>query len=135
MSAAAAPVEARRAGAADALGVGRAAQRLDRSACSGSSSSCSSFTKLIQPNYGVAGVQGLAISVLPLALAAVAQAIVVIVGRDRPVDRLDDGPRPASSPPSLMKGQSEEFGVVGRRRRRSSSGLVLGADQRQPRRR
>jgi len=38
------------------------------------------FTKLIQRNYGVAGIQGLAISVLPLALAAVAQAIVVIAG-------------------------------------------------------
>ena len=38
------------------------------------------FTKLIQPSYGVTGVQGLAISVLPLALAAVAQAIVVISG-------------------------------------------------------
>jgi ribose transport system permease protein len=30
------------------------------------------FTKIIQPTYGVTGVQGLAISVLPLALAAVA---------------------------------------------------------------
>jgi ribose transport system permease protein len=38
------------------------------------------FTKLIQPSYGVPGVQGLAISVLPLALAAVAQAIVVMSG-------------------------------------------------------
>ncbi len=38
------------------------------------------FTKAIQPNYGVPGIQGLAISVLPLALAAVAQAIVVISG-------------------------------------------------------
>ncbi len=38
------------------------------------------FTKFIQPNYGVAGIQGLAISVLPLALATVAQAIVVIGG-------------------------------------------------------
>jgi ribose transport system permease protein len=38
------------------------------------------FTKLIQPSYGVTGVQGLGISVLPLALAAVAQAIVVISG-------------------------------------------------------
>jgi ribose transport system permease protein len=38
------------------------------------------FTKLIQPNYGASGLQGLAISVLPLALAAVAQAVVVISG-------------------------------------------------------
>jgi ribose transport system permease protein len=36
------------------------------------------FTKIIQPTYGPTGVQGLAISVLPLALAAVAQAVVVI---------------------------------------------------------
>jgi ribose transport system permease protein len=35
-------------------------------------------TKIIQPTYGPTGVQGLAISVLPLALAAVAQAVVVI---------------------------------------------------------
>jgi ribose transport system permease protein len=35
-------------------------------------------TKVIQPTYGPRGVQGLAISVLPLALAAVAQAIAVI---------------------------------------------------------
>lgn len=35
-------------------------------------------TKVIQPTYGPAGVQGLGISVLPLALAAVAQACAVI---------------------------------------------------------
>ncbi len=38
------------------------------------------FTKLIQPTYGPAGVQGLGISVLPLAFAAVGQGIVVIAG-------------------------------------------------------
>ncbi len=38
------------------------------------------FTKVIQPNYGAAGVQGLGSSVLPLALAAAGQAIVVISG-------------------------------------------------------
>ncbi len=38
------------------------------------------FTKLIQPNYAAAQIQGLAIGSLPLALAAVAQAIVVISG-------------------------------------------------------
>jgi ribose transport system permease protein len=38
------------------------------------------FTKLIQPSYGVTGVQGLAASVLPLALAAAGQAVVVISG-------------------------------------------------------
>jgi ribose transport system permease protein len=34
--------------------------------------------KLVNPNYGPPGIQGLAISVLPLAFAAVAQAIAVI---------------------------------------------------------
>jgi ribose transport system permease protein len=38
------------------------------------------FTRSIQPNYGASELQGLAISILPLALAAVAQAIVVISG-------------------------------------------------------
>lgn len=38
------------------------------------------FTRIIQPNYGAAGLQGLAIAVLPLALAAAAQAVVVISG-------------------------------------------------------
>jgi ribose transport system permease protein len=38
------------------------------------------FTKLIQPNYGPTGIQGLAVSAAALALAAVAQAIVVISG-------------------------------------------------------
>jgi ribose transport system permease protein len=36
------------------------------------------FTKMIQPSYGPAGIQGLAVSVLPLALAAVAQTCAVI---------------------------------------------------------
>lgn len=38
------------------------------------------FTKSIQPSYGPTGIQGLASAVLPLALAAVGQAIVVIAG-------------------------------------------------------
>jgi ribose transport system permease protein len=38
------------------------------------------FTKIINPNYGASGIQGLAVSVLPLALAAVAQTFVVISG-------------------------------------------------------
>ena len=50
------------------------------------------FTRFIQPNYGVAGVRNLGISVLPLALAAVALTSVVSA--------------------TLMKGQSEEIGVV-----------------------
>ena len=38
------------------------------------------FTKIIQPNYGPAQIQGLAIGVLPVAFAAIAQAIIVISG-------------------------------------------------------
>jgi ribose transport system permease protein len=38
------------------------------------------FTSLIGPGYGPAQIQGLAIGALPIALAAVAQAIVVISG-------------------------------------------------------
>lgn len=69
------------------------------------------FTKLIQPSYGVTGVQGLAISVLPLALAAVAQAIVIISGG---ID-LSIGSMMAFTSvvaASQMKGQGEEFGVA-----------------------
>lgn len=36
------------------------------------------FTKLIQPRYGPAAIQGLAISVLPLAFAAVAQTCAIL---------------------------------------------------------
>ena len=69
------------------------------------------FTRIIQPTYGVTGVQGLAISVLPLALAAVAQAVVVISGG---ID-LSIGSMMALTSvvaATLMKGQSEEFGLA-----------------------
>jgi ribose transport system permease protein len=69
------------------------------------------FTKLLQPRYGVPGIQGLAISALPLALAAVAQAIVLISGG---ID-LSIGSMMALTnvvAASLMKGQSDEFAVV-----------------------
>ena len=38
------------------------------------------FTKTIQPSYGAPGIQGLASAVLPIALVAAGQAIVVISG-------------------------------------------------------
>jgi ribose transport system permease protein len=38
------------------------------------------FTRIIQPSYGPPGIQSLANAVLPLALAAIAQTIVVISG-------------------------------------------------------
>lgn len=69
------------------------------------------FTRLIQPSYGVTGIQGLAISVLPLALAAVAQAVVVIGGG---ID-LSIGSMMAFTScvaATQMKGQGEEFGVA-----------------------
>jgi len=69
------------------------------------------FTKLIQPNYGVAGIQGLAISVLPLALAAAAQAVVVISGG---LDLSIGSMMALTSVVAavLMKGQPEEFGIA-----------------------
>jgi ribose transport system permease protein len=69
------------------------------------------FTRYIQPTYGVSGIQGLAISVLPLALAAVAQAIAVISGG---ID-LSIGSMMALTSvvaATQMKGQSEEFSVA-----------------------
>ncbi len=62
------------------------------------------------------GVQGLAISVLPLALAAVAQAIVVIAGGlDLSIGSMMALVNVVAA--VLMNGQSEEFGVA----------VVLGA--------
>jgi ribose transport system permease protein len=69
------------------------------------------FTKVINPSYGAPGIQGLAISVLPLALAAVAQAVCVIGGG---ID-LSIGSMMALTSvvaASQMKDQSEEFGVA-----------------------
>ena len=69
------------------------------------------FTKLIQPSYGVPGVQGLAISVLPLALAAVAQAIVVLSGGiDLSIGSMMALVNVVAA--TQMQGRSEEFGVA-----------------------
>jgi ribose transport system permease protein len=69
------------------------------------------FTKIIQPSYGVPGIQGLAISVLPLALAAVGQAIVVISGGiDLSIGSIMALTSVVSA--TLMEGQSEEFGLI-----------------------
>ncbi len=69
------------------------------------------FTKFIQPRYGVTGVQGLAISVLPLALAAVAQAIVVMSGGiDLSIGSIMALVNVVGA--VLMANQSEQFGVV-----------------------
>jgi ribose transport system permease protein len=68
------------------------------------------LTKLIQPTYGAAGIQGLAISLLPIALAAVAQAIVVISGG---IDLSVGSMMALTSVTSavLMKGQSDAVAV------------------------
>jgi ribose transport system permease protein len=69
------------------------------------------ITKLIQPNYGAPAIQGLAISILPIAFAAVAQAIVVISGGiDLSVGAMMALTSVVSA--TLMKGQPEELGVV-----------------------
>jgi ribose transport system permease protein len=68
------------------------------------------ITKLLQPNYGPAAIQGLAIAILPIAFAAVAQAIVVISGG---IDLSVGSMMALASVTSavLMKGQSDLFGV------------------------
>jgi ribose transport system permease protein len=69
------------------------------------------FTRLIQPTYGAAGIQGLANSVLPLAFAAVAQAIVVISGGiDLSIGSMMALVSVVAA--SQMQGASEEFAVV-----------------------
>lgn len=69
------------------------------------------FTKIIQPNYGAFGIQGLGISVMPLAFAAVAQAVVVIGGG---ID-LSIGSMMALTSvvaATMMQGHSAAFGVA-----------------------
>lgn len=69
------------------------------------------LTKWIQPTYGPIALQGLGTSVLPLALAAVAQAIVIIAGGiDLSIGSMMALTSVISA--SLMEGQTEEFGVV-----------------------
>jgi len=69
------------------------------------------LTNIIQPGYGTLGIQRLAAAVLPLALAAVAQAIIVIAGG---IDLSIASMMALTSVVSaeLMKGQSEAFGVA-----------------------
>ncbi|MEA2548233.1 MAG: ribose transport system permease protein [Chloroflexota bacterium] len=68
-------------------------------------------TKLLQPDYGPDAIQGLAISILPIAFAAVAQAIVVISGG---IDLSVGSMMALASVTSavLMKDQSDLFGVA-----------------------
>ena len=115
MSAAAAPVASRRAGRAG-LFEATARRNAWMIGLVGLLVLLLVFTKLIQPRYGVTGIQGLAISVLPLALAAVAQAIVVLSGGiDLSIGSMMALINVVAA--ALMDGQSEQFGVV----------VVLGA--------
>ena len=69
------------------------------------------LTKIIEPTYSASGIQGLLISCVPLGLAAVAQAVVVISGG---ID-LSIGSQMALTSivaAVLMQNQSEEFAVV-----------------------
>ena len=68
------------------------------------------FTKIINPTYDLSSVQGLATSILPLALAAVAQTVCVIAGG---ID-LSIGSQMALTScvaAVLMQGQSDSFGI------------------------
>ena len=67
-------------------------------------------TKLIQPGYGAPGIQALGISILPSALAAIAQAIVVISGGiDLSVESMMGLTNVVSA--VLMKGQSDTVAI------------------------
>ena len=69
------------------------------------------LTKIIEPTYSASGIQGLLISCVPLGLAAVAQAVVVISGG---ID-LSIGSQMALTSivaAVLMQNQSEEFAVI-----------------------
>lgn len=109
MSAVAAPV-ASRAGVLDTLGSG-----LRRNAWTLGLLvflvALLALTKWIQPTYGPIALQGLGTSVLPLALAAVAQAIVVIAGGiDLSIGSMMALTSVISA--SLMEGQTDELGVA-----------------------
>ena len=69
------------------------------------------FTKIINPTYDLSSVQGLATSILPLALAAVAQTVCVIAGG---IDLSIGSQMELTSCVAavLMKGQSDELGVA-----------------------
>lgn len=69
------------------------------------------FTRIINPDYGIPGLQSLAIAVLPLGLATVGQAIVIISGGiDLSVSAMMALCGVVAA--SLMKDQSAEFGLL-----------------------
>ena len=69
------------------------------------------LTRVIQPTYGAAGIESLAKAALPVALAAVAQAIVVIAGGiDLSVGSMMALTNVTAA--ALMHGNSDEFAVL-----------------------
>ena len=68
------------------------------------------LTKLLNPNYGAGGIVALSINILPIAFAAVAQAIVVISGG---IDLSVGSMMALASVTSavMMKDQGDAFGV------------------------
>jgi ribose transport system permease protein len=69
------------------------------------------FTKIVQPNYGAAGISILVLASLPFAFATAGQAVAVISGGiDLSIAAMIT--LLAVSAAMLMKGQSEEFGLV-----------------------
>jgi ribose transport system permease protein len=69
------------------------------------------FTKVLQPRYGPINIQSLGVSVMPLVLAAVAQAIIVISGGiDLSIGSMMALTSVVSA--SLMDKQSDAFGVA-----------------------
>ena len=69
------------------------------------------ITKLLNPNYGAGGIVALSINIVPIAFAAVAQAIVVISGG---IDLAVGSMMALASVTSavMMKDQGDAFGVV-----------------------
>jgi ribose transport system permease protein len=79
------------------------------------------LTRVIQPDYGTSGVDSLARAALPVAFAAVAQAVVVISGGiDLSVGSMMALTNVVAA--TLMAGQSEEFAIVA-----VAATLLLGA--------
>ena len=110
MSAATAPIEGARTGPVDAV-AGWARRNVWILSLLALMFILLAFTKLIQPRYGPIPIQGLGTSVLPLALAAVAQAVIVIGGGiDLSIGSMMALTSVVSA--TLMKGQSEEVGVA-----------------------
>ena len=125
------PSTRRAPGRRDAIDRGAAPQLVDaRAPRSSSVVLLRRSPRLIQPTYGPTGIQGLAISVLPLALAAVAQAIVVISGG---ID-LSIGSMMALTSvvaAAYMQDQSDQF-ADRRRDRRAAARLAARGGQRRP---